>query len=263
MSSKCNSQNCNRKPDSSNHQNLCILCFDWFLKCQEQTEASQQHLDNYQELSSIYNNLANGVPVDPNLVMRALLGSMMNLMNQNGQVVRLGEEISTLTNNLKDLENEVSETKHKLYKLEYNLKELENREEFSTSDSIVIRNVPVPQDGDDRRAVTDVLAQLNIEDFVPEDDIKKVIKKGNRNGKLGSIFVKISDEHFKVRIMKSKKELKNHADAELKKLKIMNFKTQEQILFENALRNVLAIIPNGDQFELNGNMRLISRKEKP
>ena len=73
-------------------------------------------------------------------------------------------------------------------------------------------------------------------------------------------MVKISDEHSKV---KSKKELKNHADAELKKLKIMNFKTQEQILFENALRNVLAIIPNGDQFELNGNMRLISRKEKP
>ena len=107
-----------------------------------------------------------------------------------------------------------------------------------------------------------MLAQLNIEDFVPEDDIKKVVRKGNRNGKLGSIFVKISDESFKVRIMKSKKELKNHTNPELKKVKIMNFKTQEQIIFENALRNVLAIIPNGDQFELTGNMRLISRKEK-
>ena len=144
MSQKCNSQNCNRRPDSSNNQNLCILCFDWFLKCQEQTRATQQHPDNYQELSSISNNLANGVAVDPNLVMRALLGSMMNLINQNGQIVRLREEMITLTNNLNDLGNEVSETKHKLYKLEYNLTELENREEFSTSDSIVIRNIPVP-----------------------------------------------------------------------------------------------------------------------
>ena len=107
-----------------------------------------------------------------------------------------------------------------------------------------------------------MLAQLNIEDFVQEDDIKKVARKGNRNGKLGSIFVKISDESFKVRIMKSKKELKNHTNPELKKVKIMNFKTQEQIIFENTLRNVLAIIPNGDQFELTGKLWLISRKEK-
>ena len=35
--------------------------------------------------------------------------------------------------------------------------------------------------------------------------------------------------------MKNKKELKNHADEELKKLKIMNFKSHEQILYENAI----------------------------
>jgi hypothetical protein len=33
--------------------------------------------------------------------------------------------------------------------------------------------------------VKEALAQLNIEDFVPEEDIKKVVRKGNRNGKLG------------------------------------------------------------------------------
>ena len=59
----------------------------------------------------IYNNLANGVPVDPNIVMRALLGSMMRLMNQNVQAVKCREEISTVTNNLKDLKNKLSDTK--------------------------------------------------------------------------------------------------------------------------------------------------------
>jgi hypothetical protein len=259
MSAKCTSQNCNRKPESSNNQNLCILCFDWFQKCQDQNQASQQP-QNYQELSNIYNNLANGVPVDPNLVMRALLGSMTKLMNQNVQIVQVREEISTVTNDMKDLENELSDTKLKLYKLEYDFTELENREEFSTRDSIVIRNVPVPHDGDDLRVVKEALAQLNIEDFVPEEDIKKVVRKGNRNGKLGSILVKICDENFKVKIMKNKKELKNHTDEEIKKLKIMNFKTQEQILYENALRSVLSVMPNGDHYELNGTMHLVSRR---
>ena len=48
--------------------------------------------------------------------------------------------------------------------------------------------------------------------------------------------------------MKTKKELKNHGDEKLKYLKIMNFKTQEQILYENALRNVLSGIPNGNHY---------------
>ena len=176
MSAKCNSQNCNRKPDPSNNQNLCILCFDWYQKCQEQPQALPQpiNLENYQELFNIYNNLANGVPVDNNLVMRAFLGSMMNLMNQNGQITGFSEEISTLTNNVKDIENELSESKLKLIRLEYDFKEFEKKEEFSTKDSIVIRNIPVPLDGDDHRVVTEALSQLNIDDFVPEDDVKKV-----------------------------------------------------------------------------------------
>jgi len=183
-------------------------------------------------------------------------------MNQNMQVVKIREEISAVTNDLKDLENERSETKLKLFWLEYNFSELDNKEEISTKDSIVIRNIPEPQNGDEHRVVKETLAQLNIEEFVSDDDIKKVIRKGNTNGKLGSIFVKLSDENFKVKIMKSKKELKNHGDEQLRKVKIMNFKPQEQILFENALRNVLSIIPNGNHYELNWNMRHVSKQKK-
>jgi hypothetical protein len=60
--------------------------------------------------------------------------------------------------------------------------------------------------------------------------------------------------------MKKHKELANQKDADLKKIKIMNYKTQEHILFENALRNVLSIMPNGDQYELNGYMCLVSKR---
>ena len=142
MSTKCTSQNCNRKAEPPNNQNLCILCYDWFQKCQDLNQASQhpQNLANSQELSSIYNNLANEVSVDPNLVMRAFIRSMMNLMNQNVEIVQFKEEISVVTNNVKGLD------------------------EFTTRDSIVITNVPVPNDGDDHRVVKEAFAQLNIKD---------------------------------------------------------------------------------------------------
>ena len=81
-------------------------------------------------------------------------------------------------------------------------KELENKEEFTTRNSIVIRNASVPQDGDDQKVVKEALAQLNIEDIVPEDDIKKVTRKGNTNRKLGSIFVKQSSKLFKTKIIR-------------------------------------------------------------
>jgi hypothetical protein len=92
-------------------------------------------------------------------------------MKQNGQITGFSEEISTLTNNVKDLENELIESKLKLVRLEYDFKEFEQKEEFSTKDSIVIRNIPVPHDGDDRRFFTEALSLLNIDDFIPEDDV--------------------------------------------------------------------------------------------
>ena len=262
MSAKCIPQNCNRKSDPTNNQNLCTLCFDWFLKCQDQSKISQSspNLANYQELLTIYTNISEGAFVDQHLVTKALLGSMMNLMNQNGQILEFREEISNLKEQAKDLANELSESKHKLFKLEYSFEELEKKEEFSTRDTIVIRNLPVPDDGDEAKIVKEVFNQLNIEDFLPEEDVIKVMRKGNSNEKHGSLFVKIANEDFKVKIMKKKKEFSNHTDPKVKKLKIMNYKTQEQMIFENALRHVLSVTSNGHLYEFNGNMQLVSKQ---
>ena len=72
--------------------------------------------------------------------------------------------------------------------------------------------------------------------------------------------MKVQYEDLKRNIMKKKKELGNRTDPELKKFKIMNFKTQEQILYENALRNVLSVVPNGNLYEINGSMQLVSKQ---
>ena len=51
--------------------------------------------------------------------------------------------------------------------------------EFATSDTIVIRNLNVPEDGDDTRLVNETLAKLAIEDFDAEDYVLKVERKGS------------------------------------------------------------------------------------
>ena len=72
-------------------------------------------------------------------------------------------------------------------------------------------------------------------------------------------MVKISDQALKSRIMKKKRDLNDNVGIDDKKLKIMNYKNQEQILFENALRSILSILPNGHQYEIYGNVRLVAK----
>ena len=265
MAGKCSSQNCNRKPET-NDQNLCVLCYDWYQKCQSQTHMyRQQNSAHYEELSTIYSSLSSGVNVDMNMMMRALIGSMMNMMNQNqsNQILELKEANEALSENVKVLEEDLGSAKMKLFHLEYDLKELENKSNsFLPADTLVIRNLEVPQNGDDEISVVkEVFSNLKIEDLDPDEVIIKVERKGNDNGKLGSVFVKLLSEEHKRKIMKTKKELKNSANPRMKDLKIMNYKLQEQILLENSLRNVLALIPDGHLYELNGNMRLVSKKK--
>ena len=47
-------------------------------------------------------------------MMRALIGSMINLMNQTTQVASLKEELNILENRKKELEDDVSENKVKI-----------------------------------------------------------------------------------------------------------------------------------------------------
>ena len=67
-------------------------------------------------------------------------------------------------------------------------------------------------------------------------------------------------EDFRTNNEDEKYEKEKRTDEAFKRLKIMNFKSQEQDLFENALRQVIAILPNGNMYELNGNMRLVAKQ---
>ena len=165
-----------------------------------------QNAANYQDLINIFNNLSNGIHVDQNVMMRALIGSMINLMNQNSQIIDLKDGNASLKVSVKNLEEELDAAKVKVSILEYNLKNFDD-EDFLPTDSLVIRNLDIPVDGDELCVVGDTLSLLNIEDFDPTEDILKVERKGNRNGKLGSVFVKIAEKETKKKIIRWKKNL--------------------------------------------------------
>ena len=99
--------------------------------------------------------------------------------------------------------------------------------------------------------------------MIHKEDLLRVERKGNISGGLGSVLVKLANDDLKKQIMKKKNAmLKSNTDPGIRNLKIMNYKAPEHIVFENALRNVLSLLPNGNQYELNGNMKLVSASRR-
>ena len=119
-------------------------------------------------------------------------------MNKN---INLKEEMKTCTDNIKDLENDLTTTKVKVYNLEYDVKNLQ-KEEFNSKDTIVIRNVSLPPDGYEEKHVKELLNYLEIEEIDTDEDVLAVERKGNSQDRLGSVFVKMVDENTKKEIMK-------------------------------------------------------------
>ena len=145
---------------------------------------------------------------------------MMNLMNQNSQIIDLKNENDSLKTSVRNLGEELDANKVKVSILDYNLKSADN------------------------------------EDFLPTDSIVISREERHQEWKTRFCFRKLADKETKKKIIK-KKELASSTDPKIKELKVMNYKTQEQIILENALRGVLA---NGSNYELNGNMRLVTKQ---
>ena len=146
---------------------MCGVCQDWFLKCQN---ISQQHLPhhvspNHQELLHINDSMANGIYVDQKEIMRVMVGSMLQIVNQNHLVTQLQEETKNLCDTVKNLEDNLLDTKVKVYNLEYDVQKLNG---FSASDSIVIRNLEIPISGNDKKLLRKLLKTLELRNLNPK-----------------------------------------------------------------------------------------------
>ena len=96
------------------------------------------------------------------------------------------------------------------------------------------------------------------------NDIKKAVRKGfkpesrpgARDGRLGTVLVEMSNTDVKGQIMKTKKVLDNHVNDVMKNLRIKNMKNQDQLNFEFSTRQILKMVPGGENWYLAGNGRL-------
>ena len=70
-----------------------------------------------------------------------MVGSMLQIVNQNHLVNQLQEEMKNLSVTVKDLEGDLLARKVKVHNIEYNVESLSG---FASSDSIVIRTIDTP-----------------------------------------------------------------------------------------------------------------------
>ena len=106
----------------------------------------------------------------------------------------------------------------------------------------------------------DVFKEINAEG-INESDIVRVKRVGHGTDKEGTILVEMESEDTKIKVMKTKKCLMKHQNPMLRKLKMRNMKSLEQMNQENNLYKILSLIPSGDQFVLSGSGKIVRRND--
>ena len=125
------------------------------------------------------------------------------------------------------------------------------------TDIIVFQNLPASENKSDKELVEEILLDIEADGLNVCDVIAKVKRVGQNDSKPGTILVEITTEESKIKIMKAKKVLLKHPNLMKRKIKIRNMKSKEQMTFENNLYQLLSLLPNGNQYGLNGVGKLI------
>ena len=198
---------------------------------------------NIDQINNVAEQIKNKQPVDPSECMLAMFGLVANLTNTMNNVETKIETVNNLAHN--------NETR--ITALEA---KVGDKEECAIPRSIAIQNLPKYDTCDDESTVKEVIRNINVEGVNHETDVIKVIRKGykpkngNENEKLGTVLVELSSSEVRTKIMKNKKSLEN---TNLKYIKIRNMKSQPEVNQSYFNRQVLKMIPGGDQFYITGN----------
>ena len=187
-----------------------------------------------------------GEPVSDSDFQKAMFGMMYNNMTKTN---KLDMKLEKTVNNVKENEQRIKALEDKAG----------GQKDCAIPLSIVIQNLPLNPNGEaDMVSVIAVIQEINPEGVNAETDVVKVERKGykpaveNKTEKLGVVLVELRNTEVKAKIMKTKKVLANHHFANLRSLRINNMKTVDQINQERFNREVLRLVPGGDQFYLTG-----------
>jgi glutaredoxin-related protein len=258
----CKNPPCKKKK-SLNEFGLCPSCVEIcerFRKNDDNSEPVDKNNEkdaNFEEFITIHDKLKKGETVDYNTMMTALFGGIYSLATKIENVKKdLEHELTTTNRKIEETNDRLDDALVKIKELEL---KVEQKEEYNMQSSIVFQNLPVSESKSDKELVEEILADVNADGLNVFDAITTVKRVGQSETKAGTILVEIVTDEAKVKIMKAKKTLLKHPNMMKRKIKIRNMKSKEQMTYENNLHQLLSLVPDGNQFGLNGIGKLIKR----
>ena len=197
---------------------------------------------NMASLQNTYNQmLAGGGAGSPqDRIMTDMYGMLLNVLSKQSENDAIKHEVKDHAHRIRELEAKVGDPSDVSEKL-----------------GLAVRNLPLPSLGQSEvENVRAALYEIRAPGVEVDRDVTKAVRVGVKDDYLGTVKVEMLNDAARASIMKNKKNLENHQNPAMKNLIIKNLKSEDQMRMENFARDVLQILPGGDNYFVAGNGRL-------
>ena len=197
------------------------------------------------KVNKVASQIQNGEEVDPQECMVTMFGMMASLLQGS---TKLEEKIERVARKTEDHDTRIEALE----------KKVGQTEECAVPLSVSMQNVKKYDSHPDIVVVKKVIEEMKAEGVNPETDVVKAVRKGYKPAtatqpeRLGVIMVELASEEVRAKVMKTKKVLEN-ANNDLAKIIIKNMKTHAEVKQDRLNRDMLRMIPGGNQFYISGN----------
>ena len=168
---------------------------------------------------------------------------LIQVLSRQEKSENLIEEVRDNSNRIRELEKKVGDSDSIAEKL-----------------GLCLRGLPLPEGRSELDNVKDALSQIG----APGVDVSKDVLKAERVGKsdtyVGIVKVELVSEAVRRQIMLNKKNLKFHINESMRNLVISNLLPESDMKFVNFTRDILKMVPGGNEVYISSNGRLRQRE---
>ena len=245
---------------------LCNCCTNWVAN-----QAAQAGAPNLASLSSFPSVALAGVQVDTDAIDAVCSGFKSGDKIQEddfkramfGMMANVFSTVNSQGANLEAVKCDVKDNSDRLKALE---DKVGDKDECAVPLSITLQNFPMYGVGDES-AVKSVIKAINAEGVDAEQAVVKVIRKGYKpanvthSERLGTVLVELQSSEVKAKIMRAKKVLATN--AQLKDVRVSQMKTQTQISQDFFNRQLLKMVPGGEECYISGTGAILPKSRPP
>ena len=171
--------------------------------------------------------------------MYAMLIQVLSRQEKSDNLV---EEVRDNSNRIRELEKKVGDPGAIAEKL-----------------GLCLRGLPLAEGRSELDNVRDALAQIGAPGVDVFKDVLKVERVGNTDSYIGIVKVELVSEAVRRQIMLNKKNLKFHVNETMRNLVISNLLPESDMKFVNFTRDILKMVPGGDEVYISNSGRLRQR----